>query len=79
MGQSVAMIPGTSLLSQPPPWQTELAAAIERTGLTGDRAISAINNWLIGRDHPCCKSPDIAKLALQFSLANPDIATNAAD
>ncbi len=52
----------------------QLAAAIERTGLTGDKALSAINNWLVGRDHPACKSPDIAKLATAVGAQPKDIA-----
>jgi large subunit ribosomal protein L22 len=40
-----------------------LAEVIERTGLRGDRAVSAIKNWMADRDHPRCKSSDIKKLA----------------
>jgi large subunit ribosomal protein L22 len=41
----------------------QLAAAIERTGVKGVRAVSAINNWMADRDHPRCKLADIKKLA----------------
>lgn len=41
----------------------ELVGAIERTGLDGARARTALDNWIAGRDHPRCKSADIAKLS----------------
>ncbi|HRQ71938.1 MAG TPA: 50S ribosomal protein L22 [Phycisphaerales bacterium] len=41
----------------------ELAHAVERTGLKGDRAASAVRNWMGGRDHPRCKAADVARLA----------------
>jgi large subunit ribosomal protein L22 len=41
----------------------QLAAAIERVGLKGERAVSAINNWMANRDHPRCKLADVKKLA----------------
>lgn len=40
-----------------------LAEVVARDGLKGDRAVSAINNWMRGSDHPRCKSGDIKKLA----------------
>lgn len=40
-----------------------LAAAVQRTGLRGDNAVRAVKNWMVGRDHPRCKSADITKLA----------------
>lgn len=52
----------------------QLAQAIERTGLTGERAISAIDNWMKGRDHPRCKASDITKLAAAVGAAPKDIA-----
>ena len=51
----------------------QLAQAIERTGLSGDRALSAVNNWMRGRDHPRCKPTDIAKLAAAVGAAPKDI------
>ena len=50
----------------------DLAQAIDRTGLTGARAVSAIQNWIRGSDHPRCKAEDIRKLAgaLQCSIAD---------
>lgn len=41
----------------------ELGAAVERAGLDGQRAVSAVRNWTQGRDHPRAKRADIAKLA----------------
>jgi len=41
----------------------QLAAAVERTGLEGAKARSAVDNWIVGRDQPRCKAADIAKLA----------------
>ncbi len=50
-----------------------LAGAIERTGLRGPAARSAINNWLSGRDHPRCKAPDVARLAQACGVAPRDL------
>lgn len=41
----------------------QMAQAVARTGLDGDRAASAIKNWLRGSDHPRCKKEDIEALA----------------
>jgi large subunit ribosomal protein L22 len=41
----------------------QLAEAVERTGLSGARARSAVGNWLSGRDHPRAKAADIRRLA----------------
>jgi large subunit ribosomal protein L22 len=41
----------------------QLAQAVERDGLTGAKAVSAVRNWLDGRDHPRCKKTDIERLA----------------
>lgn len=51
----------------------QLAEAIQRTGLTGDRAISAINNWMVGRDHPRCKKTDIDKIAATLGVPAKDL------
>ncbi len=40
-----------------------LAQAVERTGLSGERAVSAIKNWMRGADHPRCKAVDAQRLA----------------
>jgi len=52
----------------------QLAQAVERTGLAGDRAVSAVNNWMAGRDHPRCKREDIAALAAAVGGSVGDIA-----
>lgn len=52
----------------------QLAQAVERTGLEGERAVSAVRNWMAGRDHPRCKAADIAKLAAAVNAAPKDIA-----
>lgn len=46
-----------------------LAIAVRRTGLDGDRANSAVTNWMSGRDHPRCKAQDIRKLASTLGVA----------
>lgn len=51
----------------------DLARAIERTGLSGAKAESAVNNWLGGRDHPRCKSSDIQRLAGAVGCSVSDI------
>ncbi len=52
----------------------QLAASIERVGLKGARALSAINNWFEGRDHPRAKASDIARLANAVGAQPKDIA-----
>lgn len=52
----------------------QLAQAVERTGLTGDKAISAVENWMRGRDHPKCRASDITKLAGVLGVEAKDIA-----
>jgi large subunit ribosomal protein L22 len=53
----------------------QLAEAIERTGLKGERAQSAVRNWMAGRDHPRCKATDVAKLAAAVGVAPKAIAS----
>ena len=52
----------------------DLAEAVSRTGLTGDAAVSAVRNWLGGRDHPRCKKADIERLAERIGCELTDIA-----
>lgn len=52
----------------------QLAEAVQRTGLEGDKAVSALGNWMKGRDHPRCKATDIAKLAAAVGAQPKDIA-----
>ena len=53
----------------------QLAQSVERTGLSGDRALSAVKNWMAGRDHPRCKATDVAKLAAAVGVAPKAIAS----
>lgn len=41
----------------------QLAQALVRPGLKDVDAPRALNNWLVGRDHPRCRAVDIAKIA----------------
>jgi large subunit ribosomal protein L22 len=41
----------------------DLARSVERDSLSGDRAVSAVKNWMRGPDHPRCKAAEIRKLA----------------
>ena len=52
----------------------DLARAIERTGLDGDRAETAVRNWMRGSDHPRCKSEDIRALASALGCRVSEIA-----
>jgi large subunit ribosomal protein L22 len=53
----------------------QLAQAVERTGLTGARAESAVGNWMRGSDHPRCKREDVAGLAGALGCSVADIAS----
>lgn len=53
----------------------QLAEAVERTGLSGSRAISAVGNWMRNNDHPRCKREDIVALATALGCQIADIAT----
>jgi large subunit ribosomal protein L22 len=52
----------------------QLAESVARTGLDGNRAVSAVQNWMDGRDHPRCKAQDIAKMAAAVGAQPKDIA-----
>lgn len=51
-----------------------LAQAVERTGLSGARAESAVRNWMRGTDHPRCKREDVAAMAGALQCSVGDIA-----
>lgn len=53
--------------------EEQLADAVDRTGVSGAKAQSAIRNWLGGRDHPRCKAADIARLADAVGAEPKDI------
>jgi large subunit ribosomal protein L22 len=52
----------------------QLAQAIERTGLSGDKAVSAVKNWMRDSDHPHCRAEDIEKLARVLGCTIPELA-----
>lgn len=52
----------------------DLADAVSRTGLSGPTALSAVRNWLGGRDHPRCKRADVDALAGAVGCEAKDIA-----
>ncbi len=52
----------------------DLARAIERTGMKGDRALSAVNNWMIGNDHPRARAEDVRRIAQTVGCEVRDIA-----
>ena len=52
----------------------DLARAIERTGLSGDAAVSAIQSWMRSSDHPRCKAEDIRRLAGALQCSVGDLA-----
>lgn len=52
----------------------DLGEAVARTGLDGLDAISAVENWMRGRDHPRCKAEDITNLARALGCSVADIA-----
>ncbi len=51
-----------------------LAQAVERTGLDGPKAQSAIRNWMKGVDHPRCKREDITAIARALECGVGEIA-----
>lgn len=52
----------------------QLAQAVERDGLTGKSAESAVKNWMSGRDHPRAKRGDIEALSTALGCLPKDIA-----
>ncbi len=53
----------------------QLAQSIERTGLTGTRAESAVGNWMRSNDHPRCKREDVVGMANALGCPLADIAS----
>lgn len=51
----------------------QLAASVERVGLKGDAAVSAVGNWMSGRDHPRCKAADLRAMASALGVSVKDI------
>lgn len=52
----------------------DLAGAIERTGLEGESAKSAVRNWLRDNDHPRCKAADLRRMAEALDCELTEIA-----
>ena len=52
----------------------DLARAIERTGMKGDRALSAVNNWMVGKDLPRARAEDVRRIAQTVGCEVKDIA-----
>lgn len=51
----------------------DLASAVQRVGLKGPAAVSAVRNWMGGRDHPRCRAEDVARLAQALGCAPKDL------
>ncbi len=51
----------------------QLADAVSRDGLSGERAVSAVKNWMAGRDHPRCRRGDMVNLANAVGVLPKDI------
>ncbi len=52
----------------------QLADAVSRDGLSGDKAVSAVKNWMEGKGHPRCTRSDIEALAGAVGCLSKDIA-----
>lgn len=50
-----------------------LGQAVERRGLEGDRAVSAVRNWMAGRQQPECKAVDVRALAQAIGAQPKDL------
>lgn len=51
----------------------QLAQAVERVGLKGENAQTAVRNWMRGNDHPRCKAADCQKMAALLGVEVKDI------
>lgn len=51
----------------------QLADALSREGMSQARAVSAVKNWLAGRDHPRCRRADIEALATAVGCLPKDV------
>jgi large subunit ribosomal protein L22 len=51
----------------------QLGGAVQRAGLKGDAATSAVKNWMVNRDHPRCKPGDVRRLAEVLGVAPKDL------
>jgi len=51
----------------------QLADSITRDGLSGDKAASAVRNWMGGKGHPKCTKSDIEAMATAVGCLTKDI------
>ena len=51
----------------------QLADAIVEPGFDAPAAVSALNNWMIGRDHPRCKAKTMRRIAEVLGVRVTDI------
>lgn len=63
-----------SLLAERNMTAEQLAEALAEPGFLKDDALSAINNWMMGRDHPRCKTKTVQKIAGLVGCSPKDIA-----
>ena len=52
-----------------------LAQAVERVGLKGAAAVSAVQNWMRNNNHPRAKNTDVQKLSAALGVAPKDLLT----
>ncbi len=52
----------------------QLAEAVTRDGLVGDKAVSAVKNWMGGKGYPKCTKSDIEAMANTVGCLPKDIA-----
>lgn len=63
----------TKLMNERGATPETLAAGIARKGLSAEEAVSAIRNWMSGRDHPRCKPEHVRALAEQLGCQVQDL------
>ena len=63
-----------TLLSERNMTADQLAEALVEPGFPKDDALSALNNWIVGRDHPRCKTKTVQKIAGVVGCSPKDIA-----
>ncbi len=51
----------------------QLADSVSRDGLSGDKAVSAVRNWMGGKGHPKCSKSDIEAMATTVGCLSKDI------
>ncbi|GJM18608.1 MAG: hypothetical protein DHS20C14_08210 [Phycisphaeraceae bacterium] len=51
----------------------QLAEAVSRDGLSGAKAVSAVRNWMGGRDHPRARRADIERISEVLGVLPKDL------